>query len=95
MSVAHPSSAILWNYRHLWAALGIVFLVQMTLFPCLCEVGMAKVKLALSFDALIAIRLVAAKRVGETGRGWIIYAILIWASPLWIESLSLLVHGPH
>jgi len=43
---------------------------------------------------LIAIRLVAAKRFGETGRGWIFYAILIWASPVWIEALSLVVNGP-
>jgi len=65
------------------------------LFPCLCSIGTTKVVWALVFDALIAIRLVAAKRFWETGRGWIFYAALIWASPVWIEALSLVVNGPH
>jgi len=84
-----------WDYKHLWSALVIAFVLQSMLLPCLCDVGMAKMKLALWFDLLVALRIGMARVIGETGRGWIFYAILIWTSPGWIEGLAILVHGPH
>ncbi len=92
-SGANDSNA--WDYKHLWSALVVAFVLQMMLLPCLCDVGMAKTKLALWFDLLVAVRIGSARVLGESGRGWVFYAILIWTSPAWIEGLVFVVRGPH
>ena len=82
-----------WNFRHLGAALFIGFVLQQLALPCLCNIGTAKIKFALCFDALVLLRMMIAYSGRETGRGWIFYAVLCYTSPAWIEGLTYLVLG--
>jgi hypothetical protein len=82
-----------WNYKHLFAALGIAAVLQSIFLPCLCDIGTAKSVFAFCFDTLILLRIGAAWHMSETGGGWKFYAWLIWKSPLWIEGVAYVVFG--
>lgn len=82
-----------WNYKCLGRALVVSVILQTLLLPCLCDIGQAKVCFALVVDAAIVIRTVAANLLKETGSGWKFYAGLLYASPLWISMLALMVLG--
>lgn len=82
-----------WNRRHLTAALFIGFILQSLFLPCLCSIGDAKMTFAVCFDGLVILRMLAARRRRETGRGWIVYAVLCYTSAAWIEGITYLVLG--
>ena len=84
-----------WHYGHVAAALLIAFIVQGLVLPCLCELGVAKMTLAIAVDVLILFRVAVARITDEKGRGWLFYCGLLYASPLWIEIVSRLVIGAH
>ena len=83
-----------WNFKYLSIALFIGFGLQSLFLPCLCDVGTAKMALAFSFDGLVLIRMLLAYFRRESGKGWIVYAVLCYTSVLWVEGLAYLVLGP-
>ena len=82
-----------WNFRQLGAALFISFVLQNIFLPCLCPIGTAKVVFALSFDGLVLVRMIWAYFRRETGKGWIVYAVLCYSSVVWIEGITYIVLG--
>ena len=83
----------MWDFKRLAFAWAIGVFLQQVLLPCLCYVGTASVWFGLVFDGLILVRMSVAWRLGESGRGWIFYALLCYTSPFWILFASSLVHG--
>ncbi len=71
----------------------IGFILQALVLPCLCQIGTAKMALAIVFDLLVLARTLVAYRRRETGRGWIVYAGLCYTSAGWIEGITYLVLG--
>lgn len=82
-----------WNFRHMAVALFFGFVSQALILPCLCSIGTAKMKFAIVFDLLVLARTLVAYRRHETGRGWIVYAVLCYTSAGWIEGVTYLVLG--
>jgi hypothetical protein len=82
-----------WNYRHMAVALFVGFILQALVLPCLCSIGTAKITFAVVFDVLVLARTLVAYRRRETGRGWIVYAVLCYTSAGWIEGITYLVLG--
>src|SRR5215469_2678945 len=93
MPAATVTSLPRWNFRRLGWALLIGLCLQSLVLPCLCEIGTAKIKFALYFDALVLARTMIAYFGRETGRGWIFYAVLCYTSAAWIEGLAYLILG--
>lgn len=85
MSDEPSEPAARWNYVWLIMCWIVGFVAQMIYLPCLCAEGQAKVSVALVFDVLVLVRVLLALRRDERGRGWVLYAALCVASPLWIE----------
>jgi hypothetical protein len=83
-----------WNFWHLACAFLIGFLLQNLFLPCLCDIGTAKITLALVFDGLVAVRIFIAYLSREQGRGWIFYAATLYTSAGWITLLARLILGP-
>lgn len=83
-----------WNLHHLAAGFLIGLLLQNLFLPCLCDIGTAKITLALVFDALVAVRVLVARLTREQGRGWIFYTVMLYTSAGWITVLARLVLGP-
>ncbi|MEN6627008.1 MAG: hypothetical protein ABFD69_12355 [Candidatus Sumerlaeia bacterium] len=73
-----------WNFRWLVCALVIAFLMQGLFLPCLCQIGEARMRVAIIFDGLVILRMAIAGFRRERGSGWIFYAALLYSSPLWI-----------
>lgn len=86
-------SPVRWNLRLLAVALFIGFILQSLFLPCLCAIGTAKIFFAYSFDGLILLRMLLAYFRRETGRGWLVYAVLCYTSAAWIEGITYLVLG--
>ena len=82
-----------WNYRQLFAALGIGFILQSLFLPCLCSIGTAKTSFAYALDGLVLLRMGIAYFRRETGSGWKFYAWLLCTSPLWIQGIAYLMLG--
>ena len=82
-----------WNYKQLFAALGIAFILQSLFLPCLCSIGTAKMVFAYSLDGLVLLRMGIAFLRREAGGGWKFYAWLLCTSPLWIEGVTYLIFG--
>ncbi len=93
MPAAIVTNSPCWNFRHLGVALLIGLVLQSLVLPCLCDIGTPKIKFALCFDALVLMRMMIAYSGRETGRGWIFYAVLCYASAAWIEGLAYLISG--
>ena len=71
----------------------IGLILQSFVLPCLCTIGTAKMTFALVFDVMVLTRMLVAYRRHETGRGWIVYAVLCYTSAGWIEGITYLVLG--
>ena len=84
-----------WNYAQLALALVVAFVLDAMLLPCMCNIGTAKMQVALVFLALVVLRIVIARLMREKGKGWIFYLVLLYSSPLWIEIAGWWVFGPH
>jgi len=82
-----------WNFQQLAAALVLGFMLQALVLPCLCAIGTAKMSFAIVFDLLVVARGWMAYRRHETGRGWVLYAVLSYTSAGWIEGIAYLVLG--
>lgn len=82
-----------WKFKPLLAALLIGFFFQSLFLPCLCPIGTAKIALAYSFDGLVLVRMLLAHFRRETGKGWMVYAVLCYTSVLWVEGITYLVLG--
>lgn len=82
-----------WNFKRLLAALAIALVCQVIFLSCLCDIGQAKVTLALALDLFVAGRAGIAYLVGERGNGWQFYALLVLTSPAWITVAAYLVLG--
>lgn len=82
-----------WDFRHMAVALFVGITLQGVILPCLCQIGTAKMMFAVVFDLLIFARTLVAYRRKETGRGWIVYAVLCCTSAGWIEGLAFLILG--
>jgi uncharacterized membrane protein len=82
-----------WNFQQLAAALVLGFMLQAAVLPCLCAIGTAKMSFAIVFDLLAVARGWMAYRRHETGRGWVLYAVLCYTSAGWIEGIAYLVLG--
>ena len=93
ISPPESTTAHRWNSKHLAAALAVGVLSQLLFLPCLCQIGTAKITFAFVFDALVVARWWVANRRHETGRGWIVYAILCYTSAGWIEGIAYLIWG--
>lgn len=69
-------------------------LIQSVLLPSLNYEGVYKGWFALAIDVLVVIRIIVAKILKQTDRGWIFYCILMWLSgPLimfifWLSDIS-------
>ena len=74
-------------------ALLVGFILQMLVLPCLCQTGTAKMTFAIMFDLLVLVRTLVAHYRKETGRGWIVYAVLCYTSAGWIEGITYLILG--
>lgn len=83
-----------WNFRQLTYAFIISFVLQQLFLPCLCDIGTAKVVLALVIDALVIARAIVAYITRERGSGWLFYALLLYSSTGWIILASRIVFGP-
>ena len=92
-SEASVNIPVCWNFRHLGAALFIGFIIQNIFLSCLCSIGTAKMALAFSFDSLVLLRMAWAYFRRETGKGWMVYAILCYTSAAWVEGVTFLVLG--
>lgn len=90
-----PPQGSNWGFAVLTAALLIGLVGQGMLLPCLCAIGDAKMTVALVFDGLVLVRMLAARWLKERNRGWMFYAILCCTSGIWIELLSWLSLGRH
>jgi hypothetical protein len=73
-----------WPHLYLLAGWLLIVVLQMVLFPCLCADGEAQVKAALVLDGLFLARLLLARFLHEKGRRWVLYAIVLATSLLWI-----------
>jgi hypothetical protein len=88
-----PAVSGAWNYKQLFAALGIALILQSLILPCLCSIGTAKVSFAYALDGLVLLRMGIAYIRRETGSGWKFYAWSLCTSPLWIQGIAYLVFG--
>ena len=77
----------LWNFRMLGVALVISFILQMAFFDWLHSEGGTEAKFGLAWDAFVVARMVLAYFRKETGRDWLIYAVLCYTSPIWIIAM--------
>ncbi len=84
-----------WNYKHIICALIIGLVLQNLFLPCLCQIGMAKITVALIFDGLVVLRIIAAKLLKQKDKGWIFYTVLLYSSPLWIDLAIRIMIGRH
>ena len=82
-----------WNFRRLLIVLGIAFVGQALLLPCLCDVGTTKMRFALVLDTLVVVRAGVAYLARERGNGWKFYAWLFGTSPVWIQAAAYFVYG--
>jgi hypothetical protein len=82
-----------WDYSRLSWALVISLILQAIFLPCLCDVGTAKLRLALVVDAMIIARAGVSFLARESGSGWKFYTWLLYTSPLWISVLAWAVTG--
>lgn len=92
-TVVAPAVSSTWNYKQLFAALGIAFILQSLILPCLCSIGTAKISFAYALDGLLLLRMGIAYICRETGSGWRFYAWLLCTSALWIQGIAYLVFG--
>jgi hypothetical protein len=90
----HADGQKLWNFRQLTYAFIISFVLQQLFLPCLCDIGTAKITLALIVDALVIARAIVAYMTRERGQGWLFYAILLYSSTGWIMIISRIILGP-
>lgn len=77
-----------WPIPYCLMFLAIAFVLQMALLPCLCNRGTMKLNFALLLDAMFLGRLILARWLGETSRGWIVYVVILMSSCIWIEFLA-------
>jgi hypothetical protein len=83
-----------WDFRQLTYAFIVGFVFQQLFLACLCDIGTAKITLALVVDALVIVRAAVAYVSRERGRGWLFYAILLYTSTGWIMIVSRIILGP-
>jgi hypothetical protein len=76
-----------WNFRMLGVALVISFILQMILFDWLHSEGGTEAEFGLAWDAFVVARMVLAYFRKETGRDWLIYAVICYMSPIWIIAI--------
>lgn len=74
-----------WNYRHLCIAWFVGVITQMLMIPCCCYIGNWKNEVALWFDVMILLRIIAAFFMKQTGDAWVIYCVLCYSSVIWIH----------
>ena len=77
-----------WRYGYLAFAFVAAFLVQSLIHPCLCYEGTIKMEMALALDAMVLARVVVAAITRAKGNGWIVYVLLLLASPALIELMA-------
>jgi hypothetical protein len=78
------------EWPHLVLLVGwlLVVILQSTLIHCRCTSpdGHPQVRAALVLDALVLARLLLARFLHEKGRRWVLYAIVLATSLLWIPA---------
>jgi hypothetical protein len=82
-----------WDCEQLILALVVTVVVQYVTLVYACEAGVAKIKLACVFDALVALRFIAAWALRQRDRGWIFYLVLLYSSPIWITATAWMITG--
>jgi hypothetical protein len=73
-----------WNFRHLLLALFIGVSMQAAGLSDFVDSCAVTCPIALMFDVLYLARVARAYWKKETGRGWILYIVLMYTSPYWI-----------
>jgi hypothetical protein len=73
-----------WPYLWLLAGWLVIVVIQMIAYLCLCAEGDAQVKAGLVLDALFLARLLLARLLHEKNRRWVLYAVVLATSLLWI-----------
>ncbi len=69
------------------AGLFLVFVLQTMFLSCLCDRGVAKMKMGVAVDGIILARFVIAWIRQETGRGWMIYLFIGLSTVVWIPMI--------
>ena len=82
-----------WNFKALAACCAIGLGLQMAFLPCLCALGKVQMELAPSLDLLVPIRASIAYLTRPKGSGWVLYAVLVLNSPIWIMLAVSLLTG--
>src|SRR6218665_2391320 len=74
-----------WNYRHLCIAWVVGVITQLLMIPSCCYIGHWKSEVAMWFDLMILLRIIAAFVMKQTGDAWVIYCVLCYSSVIWIH----------